>query len=334
MRRRTFLTTVGIGITTAAAGCSSAAQSNEPSTEADGSTADGNESTTEIETDEPTPTNTTTPEAERTRIKRGETTRRVLGNDSLSEQGLRRPHHVALTNQTEEERSLSLSIQGARTASFDHQYILEPDATVSVSLTALDTYAVRASTPESAATESVSIEPPQFTCNVTRTSIALTAPDTFESMTASTRMACPGVTTETVAADSTVSQTVGDGKPPADGGDAAHNVVVRNPTSETWIVRVVLASETVSPLDGIYTIEPDGERRLVLTESGAYDIDVRVLDTGTTQTTRLTDDDFDCNVSTTQVSLDSDGSLNSRTLSTLMACVGDTETDAANETSP
>ncbi|WEL18186.1 Uncharacterized protein SVXHr_2025 [Halorhabdus sp. SVX81] len=333
MRRRTFLTTVGVGITTAAAGCSSQAQSNEPSTETDGSTDDADERSTKLGTDESPAEDTTTTDHERSRIERGETTEQVLGNDSLTEKGLRRPHHVAVTNQTEEERTISLSIQGAETASLDEQYILEPNATVSVSLTDLDTYTVRATALHSEVTESMSIEPSQFTCNVTRTSINLTAAGAFESVTTSTRMACPGVSTEDIAADSTVSKTLGDGEPPADGGDNAHNIVITNPSSETWTVRVILQSETTSQLDGIYTIEPAGKSRLTLTESGTYDIDVCVLETGVTETINLTAENFDCNVSTTQVGVDSEGTLDSTTLSTLMACVGDNETDSANNSS-
>ncbi|WP_135662217.1 hypothetical protein [Halorhabdus rudnickae] len=335
MRRRAFLTTVGLGITTATAGCSSQSQPGESSTATDDTTAEAAESTTDMVTDESTPTDTTTIEGERTRVERGETRERILGNDPLSEQGLRKPHYLALTNRTDEEYTLSLSIQGTQTASLDEQFILEPDATVSVSLTTLDTYAVRASALSTAATESLSIEPGQFTCNVTRTSIALVAPGTFESMTASTRMACPSVLTEDIAADSTVSKTLGGGTSSADGGgDTAHTVVVTNPTDEVWTVRAVLESDTMSQLDGIYTIEPGGKSRLRLTESGAYDIAVDVLESGGTVTFSLSPENFDCNVSTTQVTVGSDGQLDSTTLSTLIACVEHSETDSENETSP
>ncbi|QGN06981.1 hypothetical protein Hrd1104_06515 [Halorhabdus sp. CBA1104] len=333
MRRRTFLTTVGVGITTAVAGCNSKAQSGKPSTATSGSKGDEDSQRTTSGAGESTPTDTSTPGDERTRIERGGSSDQVLGDGSLTEEGLRRPHRVALTNQTDEAQPVSLSVQGTETASFDGQYVLEPSATVSIALTDLDTYTVQATGLEADATESLSIEPSQFTCNVTRTSIAFTAEGTFESTSLSTRMACPGVITEAVPAESTVSKTFGDEDPPAAGGDAAHNVVVGNPTGEAWTVRVILASETAPQLDGIYTIEPDGETRLTLTESGTYDIDVRVLETGTTETIRLTAADFDCNVSTTQVEVDADGHLEKTTVSTLMACPGETQPTAHNESS-
>ncbi|MFC7073094.1 hypothetical protein ACFQJ7_12475 [Halovenus rubra] len=321
MERREFLTTASIGITTAVTGCLSQASST-------GSSEPDMEDSTPTR-DQPTTETNTTPES--TRLKSGETAKRTLGSGSLDESGLRKPHHVALSNQSEQTQTVTLTIQRAESTVLDERFELTVDATVDVSLTDLDTYDAEVTVAATETTETVTIDPAQFTCNVVRTTMSVQADGSVDSAAVSTKMACPGVVTATVDADESVSHTLGDEPVPQDTGAEVHNVLVHNPSNQSWTARVLLDQATTPRFDGLYTIAPNGTVLLTLTESDTYDMEVEVLETDSVETAQIASEDFDCNESSTRAEIDDEGALTMSTVSTRMACGTDVENGTSDD---
>ncbi|ELZ47954.1 hypothetical protein C464_07700 [Halorubrum coriense DSM 10284] len=214
---------------------------------------------------------------------------------------------------------------------FEESVELEADASIVASLTDLDTYTARVAVPGLNATEEVTIDRSQFSCNVTRTTVSIQDDDTLDSMSISTRMACPGVVTETAPADGLASHTLGDNPVPADTGRFSHSLRLRNPSDETWTTRILVEKESVVQFDGVYTVEPEGTVLLTLSESGAYSLSMSVLETGATETEQITPENFDCNESSTRAEINATGELTANTVSTLRAC--DIETNSTNGSS-
>ena len=320
MKRRTFLASVGIGLATVAAGCTSQASSSvAPKTDSETTTA-----TSEGQTDtEQTP--------EQTLIEAGESAERAIGAASLEERGLRTPHHVAFGNSTEESHQGTITVSTADETVFEESVELEANASIVVSLTDLDTYTIRVTVPELDATEQVTIEPGQFTCNVTRTTVSIQEDNTLDSMSVSTLMACPGVITETAPTDELATHTLGDDPIPADTGKFTHTLMLRNPSDETWTTRILVENDSKAQFDGVYTVEPEGSVLITLSESGTYTLSMSVLETEAMVTEQVTPENFDCNESSTRVAIDDAGELTANTVSTLMAC--DAETNTTNKSS-
>ncbi|AFZ71993.1 hypothetical protein [Natronobacterium gregoryi] len=319
MERRTFLASAGTGLTTATVGCLSQetrGDSSEANAEATATTAE--ESLAE-----------TGRTAEKTHIEAGGSVERTVGTASLEDRGLRRAHHVAFGNPTEEPHRGTIAVSKNDEAVFEESVELEANASIVVSLTDLDTYTVRVVAPELDATEAISIDPGHFTCNVTRTTVSVREDGTLDSMGISTRMACPGVVTETAAADESASHTLGTDPIPADTGKGSHTLVLRNPSEETWTTRLIVENDSTAQFDGVYTVEPEATVLVTLSESGTYTVSMDVLETGTTITEQVTPGNFDCNQSSTRAEIDASGELTASTVSTLMAC--DVETNSTNE---
>ncbi|WP_245708200.1 hypothetical protein [Halobacterium jilantaiense] len=214
---------------------------------------------------------------------------------------------------------------------FEESVELEANASIVASLTDLDTYTARVAVPELNAAEEITIAPSQFSCNVTRTTVSIQDDDTLDSMGISTRMACPGVVTETASADGLASHTVGDNPIPADTGNFSHSLRLRNPSDKTWTTRILVEEESVAQFDGIYTVEPEGTVLITLSESGTYSLSMSVLETEAMETEQVLPENFDCNESSTRAEINAAGELTANTVSTLMAC--DIETNSTNESS-
>lgn len=321
MKRRTFLASAGIGLTTAAAGCVSQTPSRRGAEM-------GSEKTTTTSADTQTETGQLPGQ---TLIEAGDTAERVIGGESLQERGRRKPHHVTFGNQTEETHQGTITVSKAGETVFEEPVELEANANIAVSLTDLNPYAIRVTVPALDATEAVTIEPSQFTCNVTRTAVGIQEDSTLDSIGMSTRMACPGVVTETASPDKPASYTLGDDSTPADTGRGCHTLMLRNPSDKTWTTRILVENDTTTQFDGVYTVEPEGTVAITLSESGTYSLSVGVLETEMTVTEQLTAENFDCNQSATRAEVNAAGELTVSTVSTRMACA--TEINSTNESS-
>jgi hypothetical protein len=321
MKRRTFLASAGIGLATAAAGCTSQPISGgAPETDSEATTTTSEDGQTE-----------TTQTPEQTLVEAGNTVERTVGTESLEERGLRTPHHVTFGNPTGEPHQGSITISKAGETVFEESVDLEANASFVASLTDLDTYTARVAVPELNATEEVTIDLIQFSCNVTRTTVSIQEDDTLDSMSISTRMACPGVVTETAPANGLASHTVGDNPIPADTGKFSHSIRLRNPSDETWTTRILVEKESIVQFDGVYTVEPEATVLITLSESGIYSLSMSVLETEAMETEQITPENFDCTESSTQAEINATGELTANTVSTLMAC--DIETNSTNESS-
>ncbi|WP_313696247.1 hypothetical protein [Halorarum halobium] len=266
-------------------------------------------------------------------VKADETDERTLGSGALEARGLRKPHRVALTNPTDERREATLSIVRSGDALLDERFDLAAAATVAASLTDLAPYDVEAALPATDATESLTIGTEQFTCNHTRTGIGVQADGSLDSTSISTLMACPGVVTERVDGDGLAPQVVGDEPVPADTGKGIHDVVIENPTDDSWTVRLLVDDPSTTRFDGVYTLEADTRAIVTVTESGDYGVDLRVVESDAVATAALSPGNFDCNDSSTTARLDAEGGLDVTTVSTLMACGTDAGNGSSNESS-
>ena len=319
MKRRTFLASAGIGLTTAVAGCTSQAASNgSPATDSETTTSEDTQTETEQQ-------------LERTHVAADDTAERTIGTASLDERGLRKSHYVAFGNPTEQTHQGTIMVSTADGTVFEESVELEANASIVASLTDLGTYTARVEVPELDTTEEVTVEPGQFTCNVTRTTVSIQGDNTLDSMSVSTRMACPDVVTKTASTGERVSHTLGNGSVPADTGESNHTLMLRNPSDETWTTRILVENESVVQFDGIYTVEAEGTVLITLSERDTYSLSMSVLETETTVTEQVTPQNFDCNESSTRAEIDDAGELTANTVSTLMAC--DVETNTTNESS-
>jgi hypothetical protein len=319
MKRRTFLASAGIGLATAAAGCTTQAP-------ASGASEEDSETTTPTPESRQTATEQT---SERTLIETGATAERTIGTASLEERGLRETHHVAFRNPTEESHQGTITVSKASGVVFEESVELEANASIVVSLTDLGTYTTRVTVPDIGSTEEVTIDPSQFTCNVTRTTVSIREDSTLDSVSVSTRMACPGVVTGTVPANERMSYTLGNGSVPADTGESNHALVLQNPSNETWTARILVENDSVVQFDGLYTVESEGTVLITFSESGTYTLSMSVLETEAMETEQVTPEYFNCNESSTRAEIDAAGELTVNTVSTLMAC--DVEINSANE---
>jgi len=318
MERRTFLASAGIGLVTATAGCTSqATPSGSPETDEE-TTTPGSEGT-----------QTGTEQTEQTLIEAGDTAERRIGTASLEERGLRNAHHVAFGNPTAESHQGTMTITTGGETVFEESVELEANASIVASLTDLDAYTARVAVPELDVAEEVTIEPHQFTCNVTKTTVSIQEDNTLDSRSVSTRMACPGVVTETAPADGLASYTLGDDPIPADTGKFSHTLLLRNPSDETWTTRILVENDSTAQFDGVYTVEPEGTVLITLSERGTYTLSMAVVETETTVTEQVTPANFDCNESSTRAEIIATGELTTNTVSTLMAC--DIGTNSTNE---
>lgn len=318
MERRTVLASIGIGMTTAAAGCLS---------ETDATADPGSESESNPES---TPENdarslATQAESAPTTVESGATADRLIGDETLADSGLRKPVQVALTNRASETHTPALVIERNGTTVLEESFELGADAAVHVSLSDLDEFTVRATLPDAEQAETVTVGRDQFDCNATTATVAVQDDGTLESSVVSTLMACGGVVTTTVERDETNSTTVGamPGASEQESADARHGIVVHNPTAQAWTTHILLEESSDRTFDGVYTLEPGATAEIELAESGEYSLDVTVLETDATEHEHIGATYFDCNTSTTQAELDAAGTLELATISTQMACPDD-----------
>ncbi|TKX44871.1 hypothetical protein EXE41_12935 [Halorubrum sp. SD690R] len=321
MKRRMFLASAGIGFSTAAAGCTSQAVSSR-SPEADTEKTANTSESTQNETDQ---------KSAQTLIKAGDTAERTIGAGSLDTRSLRKPHHVAFRNPTEETHHGTITISTASETVFEESIEFEANTSLIASLSDLNLYTVRVAVPTLDATKEVTVEPDQFICNVTKTTISVREDRTLGSMSVSTRMACPGVVSKSVPADERVSHTLGEDSTSTDSERGSHTLVLRNSSDETWTARMLVENDSTAQFDGVYTVGPAGTVLITLGERGTYTLSVDVLETEGTITEQATPENFDCNQSSTQVNISAGGELTGNTLSTLMAC--STEVNSTNESS-
>ncbi|GGC56116.1 hypothetical protein [Haloferax sulfurifontis] len=312
MQRRTLLAAAGTGLAAALTGCTASAGDGS-----DGS--DDGDSTTES-TSDPTPT----PEpVEAVSVATGERLTTVVGDGPASDDGVLKPHHVRLENPTDEPWTARIDVSRPLGAGHVETYELARDATVTVSLRVPADYDVTVTDIDSDAAATDSVGPDDFDCN--RSWTAFSPGDGGVSVSGgSTQMACgPRV----VAADDAVTVALGDGSLPTE-ATKPHGLAVSNPTDAAAVVE--FAYETPAgavAFGGTYRLEPGARVGASLTE--AREVTLRVArrsESGeeATETVTVEQSQFDCNASSTTVSLTDDGGFESRTLSTLMFC-GDAE---------
>jgi len=329
MKRRTFLGTIGIGLTMTA-GCiesagdgggTGSAGSASPATGTtssdDGTTADRS---TWTDTASETVTETATEQQpNETPIASDETYERRVGSGTLDEAGLRRPHRVAVRNPTTTTRTVALTVRRGGEDVFAERFALDSEAVVGVVLTDLADYEVQTTLPESGATETVTIGPASFTCNVTQTRVAVEPAGTLSSASVSTMMACPGVETMSIGADATVTTAVGGGESAV----SSDEVRVENPTASRRTVRILVRHDDQVVFDGCYTLDAGATARVTLDQRESYQIETTLLGTAATATATL-----DCNSSSTRFVVEQDGTLTVSGMSTKMACPTTTETES------
>ncbi|WP_018258812.1 hypothetical protein [Halomicrobium katesii] len=316
MERRAFLTTIGVGLT-AAGGClspgSADSQATDPSTDTTQSTGRDRFEGALVET--------------------GETVERTVGTGTLKERGRRRPHRVAITNSTDERKRVTVSLERSGTTVLAEAFTLRSAATVEIALTELGRYALTVTVPAADATETISLGPDHFTCNVTKTSIGIQDDGSLDVLSTSTRMACPGVVTEEVSADAVASRPLGADSSDDDREETTHGVSLRNESDRTWTARLLVDSDAGPLFDGVYTVAPGGRVRLTLAERGTYSVSFDVLETGETATEAVPSSSFDCNKSSTRATIDADGELSVSTMTTLMAWPEPTPDTTTNSSS-
>lgn len=116
-------------------------------------------------------------------------------------------------------------------------------------------------------------------------------------------------------------RTVGDGSLGGDAIRRPHAVALANRTDESVEATFEIRTADESALDEELELGPDASLVVSLTELARYEVEATVPDVGaaTTQTVGL--EPFDCNGGQTTVALQPDGRLESRTVSTTMACL-------------
>lgn len=338
MERRTLLATVGIGAATVAAGCLSRSnESDDPET--DTTPSDDTDPASAASTNDGAGSETADE-----RIASGETDRRTVGSGDLDGDGLRTPHTVALANRTDETVEATFEIRRDDAAVLDERLTLEADASIAISLTELARYEVEASVSGAATTETIGLD--AFGCNGGQTTIRIQPDGRFETGTISTLLACPGVVTERIAAGESVEHTIGggfgaggsddggagdDGSSDDGGSEEQHSLGLHNPTQETWTLRAVLADSAGVLFDGVFTLEANASVNLPIAEPADYEFDASVLETDASASEAVPSEQFDCNVSSTNATVDADGELAIRTISTMIACDASADDRSTNE---
>lgn len=231
MKRRTFLGTIGIGVTTIA-GCLSRAESDSLSSDmatpiideatvadpvTDISTAgtvtdrttSSNDSTTNTTTTTTTTTNTTKTEAPQATPKldaavhvgRGKRKEITLGDGSISA-GQRKLHGVILTNSADLMWTATLSIRShskgnkkrrrpGDSVAFEAAYELEPRAVVDVSLTDPGQYAIEVTVLRADTSATTTVGPTRFGCSHSSTTATIQDNGSLGMRTTTTWTACP-----------------------------------------------------------------------------------------------------------------------------------------------
>ncbi len=109
-----------------------------------------------------------------------------------------------------------------------------------------------------------------------------------------------------------------------------HGVRVANDAAGARELRVVVARDGDQVLDRVFDVPGGDTVALTLNQPAGHEVAVgaggRLLDTVTVPRSR-----FDCNGSTTEVTVDGDGEVTSTTISTLVACPGPEVTDTRFE---
>ncbi|AFK19415.1 hypothetical protein E6P09_11565 [Haloferax mediterranei ATCC 33500] len=329
MQRRTFIAAAGSSLAAALAGCTASA--DDENGDSDDSTPDPT----------PEPTDAVT-------VETGERLSAVVGEAPTNTDGMLKPYHVRLTNPKSKPWTAKIDVSPALGNRHVETYELQTDATVSVALRLPAEYEVTVTDVHAETTTTETFTPDDFDCNESWT--AFSPGDGEISVSGgSTRMACqPPV----IPADDSVSVSVGDGSLPDD-MTKPHSVSISNPPAESEkteasneseesndpkkLETVTLSLETdeeAVAFGGTYQLEPGARLDVALTEARKYVAKVeRGADGDGEQATKSVDikeSNFDCNASTTAISLQADGGIKAATMSTLMYC-GDIEGNESNE---
>lgn len=308
MNRRTFLGVGGIGLT-AIAGCLSQANpddqvQDDPSGE---STDDPNH--------DATPTNKTE------RVSSDETTNITLGKGMLSEDGARTPYRIIISNSTNEMWTSTFVVRDPdKSVHLDKTYELEPGSRVAILLTDPLRYTTEVAIPESGSSTTIDVDLEQYDCNSSSANITILSDGELESNTISTMMACQNLQTERVSADDDLSVSLGDGSLTDETDRKPHDVMMSNLTDNAVTSRLILMRDEQILLDGLYTLEPEAKVTVTLTKLGQYQAISSVPLKDNSKTVVIKPDQFDCNNSSTNATIQSGGSLDIKSVSTRMAC--------------
>lgn len=212
MKRRTFLGTVGIGVTTIS-GCLTQTDSDGGVFSTD--IADpyinnsNNTSVSDTTATESPMTETVTPESQpgtsqpdgRERVASGKRKEITLGNVSVTPDSQRKPYSVTLSNATDKMWVTSLTIrmrparserntQSGSSTALDTTYELESQASVDVSLVEPSHYSIEVSIPKRGTTSTTNITYSQFDCNHSSTNITIQPNGSLKIRSVTTQMAC------------------------------------------------------------------------------------------------------------------------------------------------
>lgn len=308
MKRRTLLGAIGIWLI---AGCLSQEDPGENSPS----------EPTDISPTSSPPTETTIPD--RGNVSAGETVRVTLGTGTLTEDGSRKPHGVALKNSTADRQTSSFTVRRPDgSVVHDETYELGSEAVVLVVLTDPLRYSATASLHGTDVSETTTVALESFDCNSSSTTIDIVTDDRVEIETITTLVLCTNLESEHVNVGDEHSLSLGDGSLP-DGDRKPHGVRITNPTDDTWTTRLLIERDGAVLLDGLYTLESEAAARVKLTEMDDYRGTVSVPISGATRT--FEPGPFDCNDSSTIATVASSGELDVKSITTDIACQTDTD---------
>jgi hypothetical protein len=299
VQRRTLLSTLGIGLTAALAGCTAS--------------ADGGDDPTETPTETPTPT----PEpVESVLVEPGEALTAVVGANAITTAETVPSHHVRLGNDSDDPWYVSIEVSPPLASGHAETYDIRPDAEVTVTFPIPAEYDVSVTDVRAQVTTTATITPADFDCNQSSTVVSPNDGE-LSVQTLSTRMAC---TPPTITEETPFSVTLGDASLPDGDATKPQTVMVSNAagTAET----VDFALETTDgqvAFGGRYRVAPNARIEVSLTEVREVVATVSRVDGEATESVTIEESQFDCNSSITGLTLTDDG-IQSRTLSTLMFC--------------
>lgn len=139
---------------------------------------------------------------------------------------------------------------------------------------------------------------------------------------------------ERVASGKRKETTIGSRSVTPDGQQRPYGVTLSNATDKMWVASLTIRmrptgserntqSGSSTVLDTTYELESHASVDVSLVEPGHYSIEVTIPKRGTTSTTNITYSQFDCNHSSTNITIRPNGSLKIRAVSTQMGCSTD-----------
>ncbi|WP_248517679.1 hypothetical protein [Salinarchaeum laminariae] len=125
-----------------------------------------------------------------------------------------------------------------------------------------------------------------------------------------------------IASGETDHETVGSGALEGDGLRDPHTVALANRSDDAIEASFAVRTDDGVAFERTVELESEASIAVTLTEIARYEIEASVPGEGTATTETIPLDMFDCNGSQTTIAFRPDGTLESSTVSTMMACFG------------